>query len=111
MFHLNQPETELPMKKTELPMKKLSKNFPNSFLKNNIPYTCKQPLMMAYEESESAWDNFGKFLHQFQPETKTLMRKFERILNELYRQNLYLLFNIYIYIHEGHSKSSKPDSE
>ena len=30
-----------------------------------------QPLMMAYGRSESARDNFGKFLHQFQPETKT----------------------------------------
>ena len=26
--------------------------------------------MMAYEGSESAWDNFGKFINQFQPETK-----------------------------------------
>ena len=24
---------------------------------------------MAYEKSESAQDNFGKFIHQFQPET------------------------------------------
>ena len=36
--------------------------------------------MMAYERSESAQDNFGKFIHQFQPETKKLIRKFERIL-------------------------------
>ena len=35
-------------------------------------YICKQPLMMAYETSESARDNFDKFIHQFQPETKTL---------------------------------------
>ena len=27
--------------------------------------------MMAYEGSESARDNFGKFIYQFQPETKT----------------------------------------
>ena len=40
--------------------------------------------MMAYEESESTRDNFGKFIYQFQPETKTLIRKFERILNKLY---------------------------
>ena len=39
----------------------------------------KEPLMMAYEESESARDNFGKFFNQFQPETKTLIRKLERI--------------------------------
>ena len=36
--------------------------------------------MMAYETSKSAWDNFGKFIHQFQSETKTLIRKLERIL-------------------------------
>ena len=34
---------------------------------------------MAYEMSESARDNFGKFIHQFQPKTKTL-RKLERVL-------------------------------
>ena len=49
--------------------------------------------MMAYEGSESAWGNFGKFLHQFQPETKTLIRKLERILVKLFRQNVSLLFN------------------
>ena len=41
--------------------------------------------MMAYEGSESAWDNVGKFIHEFQPETKTLIRKLERILIKLYR--------------------------
>ena len=66
-------------------------NLKNSF-KNPI-YTCKQPLMMAYERSESAWDNFGKFIHQFQPKTKTLIRKLERILVRLYRQNVSLLSN------------------
>ena len=60
--------------------------------------------MMAYEGSENTWDNFGKFIHLFQPETKTLIRKLERILIKLYRQNLSLLFNqtslnIYIYIY------------
>ena len=44
---------------------------------------------MAYERSESTWDNFGKFIYQFQPETNTLIRKHERILNKLYRQNLF----------------------
>ena len=39
--------------------------------------------MMAYEGSEIAQDNFGKFIYQLQPETKTLIRKTERIL---YRQ-------------------------
>ena len=37
--------------------------------------------MMAYEGSESARDNFGKFIHQFQPESKKLIRKLERILS------------------------------
>ena len=56
--------------------------------------------MMAYEESESAWDNFGKFIHQLQLKTKTLIRKLERILNKLYRQNLSLLFNEYTHTHK-----------
>ena len=64
--------------------------------------------MMAYEGSESARDNFGKFIHQFQPETKTLIRKLERVLIKLYRQNVSLPFkethththtHIYIYIY------------
>ena len=56
--------------------------------KTNSLYTCKRLLMMVYERSESARDNFGKFIHQFQPETKTLIRKFERIFIKLYRQNV-----------------------
>ena len=49
--------------------------------------------MMAYEESESGRDNFGKFIHQFQTETKSLISKLERIFIKLYRQNVSLLFN------------------
>ena len=45
----------------------------------------KQPLMMAYKGFESAWDNFWKFINQFQPETKRLIRKLEKIVNKLYR--------------------------
>ena len=56
-------------------------------------YTCKQPFMMAFEESKSAQYNFDKLIHQFQPETKTLIRKLERTLIKLYRQNVSLLFN------------------
>ena len=48
---------------------------------------------MANEVSESDRDNFGKFIHQFQGETKTLIRKLERILIKLYRHNVSLLFN------------------
>ena len=48
---------------------------------------------MDLEVSESAQDNFGKFIYQFQPETKKLIRKLEKILNKLYWQNLSLLFN------------------
>ena len=51
--------------------------------------------MMAYEGSESAQDNFWKFINQFQPQTKTLIRKLEMILNKLCRQNL----SLYIYIY------------
>ena len=56
---------------------------------NNTLYTSKQPLMMAYEEFKSAWDNFGKFIYQFQLETKTLIRKLERILNNTDKISLY----------------------
>ena len=49
--------------------------------------------MMAYEGPESARDNFGKFIHQFQRETKTLIRKLERVLIKLYWQNVSLQFN------------------
>ena len=55
---------------------KLSKNS----LKKSTLYTCKQPLMMAYERSESSRNKFGKFIQQFQPKTKTLTWKLERIL-------------------------------
>ena len=47
--------------------------------------------MIAYEGSESAQDNFEKFFYQFQPEIKTLIRKLERILNKLHRQNLSII--------------------
>ena len=49
--------------------------------------------MMAYKMAESARDNFSKFIHQIQPETRTLIRKPERILIKLYWQNVSLLFN------------------
>ena len=65
-----------------------------SLLKNTL-YTCKQPLMMAYERSESIWDNFGKFINQFKPKTKTLIKKCERILIKIYIQYIY----IYIFHH------------
>ena len=61
---------------------------------------------MANERSKSIRDNFGKFVNQFQPKTKTLVRKPERILIKLYRQDVLLSFNqthththIYIYIY------------
>ena len=60
--------------------------------------------MMAYERSESAQDNFGKFIHQFQSETKAVIRKIESILIKLYRQNVSLLFNqTYIHILYTHN--------
>ena len=55
---------------------------------------------LSYERSESDRDNFGKFIHQFQLKTKTLIRKLERILIKWYRQNVPLLFNqTYTHIH------------
>ena len=49
--------------------------------------------MMAYEWSESGRDNFGKFIYQFQPETKAFIIRLERILDKLYRKKLSYLFN------------------
>ena len=46
-----------------------------------------------YERPKSTRDNFGKFIHQFQPETKTFIRKLDKILIKLYRQNVSLLLN------------------
>ena len=68
-------------------------NFQLKKKQTNTPYTSKQSLMMTYERFKSVRYNFGKFIDQFQPETKTLIWKLERILNKLYRQNLSLLFN------------------
>ena len=90
---LHRPSSELACMCKECFFKEFWKFFWFSIIKKNTLYTCKQPLMMAYEGSESAWDNFGKFIHQFQPETKTLIRKLEKILIKLYRQNVPLLFN------------------
>ena len=36
--------------------------------------------MMTYEGSQSAQNNFEEFIHQFQSETKKLIRKLETIL-------------------------------
>ena len=44
--------------------------------------------LMVYERSKSAPDDFGKVIYQFQSKTKTLLRKLERILIKLYRQNV-----------------------
>ena len=43
--------------------------------------------------SQALSDNFGRFIHQFLPETETLIRKLERILIKLYRQIVSLLSN------------------
>ena len=66
--------------------------------------------MMVYERSESVREKLGKFLHQFQHETKILIKKLERILIKFYRQNVSLLFDqtcIYIYIFQLTKKRSK----
>ena len=40
------------------------------------------PLKIAYESSENALDNFGKVVHEFQNETKILIRKLKRIFKK-----------------------------
>ena len=55
--------------------------------------------MMPYKGFESTRDNFGKFIHQFQPETKRLIRKLERILSKLYRQNVFTSWYVYTHTH------------
>ena len=47
---------------------------------------------MAYVGSESARDNLGEFIYQFQPETNTLIKKLEKVLIKLYTQIVSLLF-------------------
>ena len=49
--------------------------------------------MMAYERSENARDNFGKSIDQFQPATKTLIRKLEKILKLYWQNGLVSLFH------------------
>ena len=44
--------------------------------------------MMFYERSESTRNNSGEFINLLQTKTKTLVRKLESILIELYRHNM-----------------------
>ena len=48
------------------------------------------------KKKKSFWDNFGKFIQPFQPKTKTLIRKLERILIKLYRPNVFYYLIKYI---------------
>ena len=48
--------------------------------------------MMAYVGFKSALQNFDKFIDQMRPKSNKLVRKFERILKELYKQSVSLLF-------------------
>ena len=63
------------------------------FLECNL-YICKQSLMIAYEGTKYARDNFGEFIYQLQPKTKTLVGKLESIQIKLHGQNVSLLFNL-----------------
>ena len=47
--------------------------------------------MMAYKESKSAEDNFGKFIYKLQPKSKALVRRLERILIKIYKQNVFII--------------------
>ena len=52
-------------------------------------------LKRVFERSESARDISSKFIHQLQPETKTLVRKLEWNLRRLYRKMcLYFLIKM-----------------
>ena len=53
-----------------------------------------QLLMMAYERSKRAWDSFGKFIYQFQLETKTFN---QTCLNERLLPN-YTHTHIHMYL-------------
>ena len=56
--------------------------------------TQQKPLMMAYEGSESALDNFNKFIYQLQPKTKALVRKLEGLVVLFYCEStLFASFN------------------
>ena len=68
----------------------LTRIFRNLDLGTECALRCKAMELESLRRIVSARDNFGKFIH---PETKTLIRKLERIVNKLYRQNLSLLFN------------------
>ena len=49
--------------------------------------------MMVHEGFESARDNFDKFIYQFQPKTKALVRKFETVLIGLHRQCVFSILS------------------
>ena len=67
--------------------KHVSLNIKDKFCLFNLFKILSSFLIMAYERCERARDNFRKFISQFQPKTKRLLRKFESILNKLYRKN------------------------
>ena len=39
--------------------------------------------MMGYERFENYWDNFGKFIYQFQPKSKTFIKETWKDLNKI----------------------------
>ena len=70
----------------------ISKNCPERLWTLHRP-SSEVPCLYKVYLSESARDNLGKVIYQFQPETKTQIRKRKKILIILFRQNLPLLFN------------------
>ena len=54
---------------------------------------------MAYERSESAQENFGKYIQQFPPETKTLIRKGVNFYFYIIKRWIKILFRKWCYIH------------
>ena len=59
-------------------------------------------LMMAQNQTESTWEinNYGKYIHQFPPNTIKSIRQYERINKKICRQKMSIIFNeICICIH------------
>ena len=68
--------------------------YPDNVLVSGLNWWINLPKLL-----ESARDNIGKFIHQFKPKTKTLIKKLERILYYIDKMCLYYLVkHAYIYI-------------
>ena len=74
------------------------KNFQKTFKaheKKNSPYTSEHSLMVAPEGPESARDNFGKYIHQFQPVKHAYIYIYINIVAR------YTYISTYLYLYRG----------